>query len=93
MPGGGPSSGISASLTKGIFDERLLDFEVLSVKALLAGFRTCGPWPENMPPSDWWADLGLPATGSTEPAGNSGGELAAVAREFPVRAVGAPRMS
>lgn len=89
MPGGGPSSGISASLITGIFDERLLDFDVLSVKALLAGFRTCGPWPESMPQSDWWADLGLPATGSAEPAGNSGGELAAAAREFPVPAVDA----
>ncbi|MFC8089965.1 sacsin N-terminal ATP-binding-like domain-containing protein [Streptomyces sp. NPDC057301] len=50
----------------------LLDFEVLSVKALMAWLRTHGHWPEGMPLSDRRADLGLSATRSPEPAGNSG---------------------
>ncbi|MFF6843449.1 sacsin N-terminal ATP-binding-like domain-containing protein [Streptomyces tanashiensis] len=50
-------------------DDGLLDFEVLSVKALIAWLRTRGYWPEDMPLSDRRADLGLTATRSSEPTG------------------------
>ncbi|MFE7803823.1 protein NO VEIN domain-containing protein [Streptomyces sp. NPDC057430] len=53
-------------------EDGLLDFEVLSVKALIAWLRTRGHWPEDMPPSDRRAELGLPGTRSSEGAGNIG---------------------
>ncbi|MDQ1012084.1 hypothetical protein QFZ82_006569 [Streptomyces sp. V4I23] len=51
-------------------DHGLLDFEVLSVKALIAWLRTRGYWPEDMPLSDRRADLGLTETRSSEPTGD-----------------------
>ncbi|MDF9814139.1 ATP-binding protein [Streptomyces sp. SPB162] len=54
-------------------DDGLLDFEVLSVKALITQLRTRGHWPEDMPLSDRRTDLGLTATRPSAPAGNNGG--------------------
>ncbi|MFC9760027.1 hypothetical protein [Streptomyces sp. NPDC056921] len=56
-------------------DDGLLDFEVLSVKALIAWLSTRGYWPEDMPLSDRRADLGLTAICSSEPTGD--GKVAA----------------
>ncbi|MFD9510657.1 sacsin N-terminal ATP-binding-like domain-containing protein [Streptomyces mirabilis] len=51
----------------------LLDFDVLSVKALISWLSARGHWPQDMPPSDRRADLGLTGTRSPDPAGSSGG--------------------
>ncbi|QKW04188.1 sacsin N-terminal ATP-binding-like domain-containing protein [Streptomyces sp. NA02536] len=53
-------------------DEGLLDFEVLSTKALITWLSHHGHWPTDMPLSDRRAQLGLPPTRSSAPAGNSG---------------------
>ncbi len=61
-----PAQGVLRELD----DDGLLDFEVLSAKALIAWLRTRGYWPEDMPLSDRRADLGLTATRSSEPTGD-----------------------
>ncbi|TWF89191.1 sacsin N-terminal ATP-binding-like domain-containing protein [Streptomyces capillispiralis] len=53
-------------------DEGLLDFEVLSTKALITWLSHHGHWPTDMPLSDRRAQLGLSPTSSSAPAGNSG---------------------
>ncbi|WP_432103606.1 sacsin N-terminal ATP-binding-like domain-containing protein [Streptomyces sp. bgisy091] len=52
-------------------DQGLLDFEVLSKKALITWLNDHSHWPAGMPLSDRPSQLGLSATTST-PAGNSG---------------------
>lgn len=54
-------------------DDGLLDFEVLSAKALITQLKTRGHWPQDMPLSDRRADLGLAATRSSEPTGKNVG--------------------
>lgn len=52
-------------------DEGLLDFEILSKKALIIWLSDHGHWPEGMPLSDRPAQPGLSST-APAPAGNSG---------------------
>ncbi|MBT2898884.1 sacsin N-terminal ATP-binding-like domain-containing protein [Streptomyces sp. McG3] len=57
-------------------DQGLLDFEVLSKKALITWLNDHSHWPAGMPLSDRPSQLGLSATTST-PAGNSGATASA----------------
>ncbi|WP_158688527.1 sacsin N-terminal ATP-binding-like domain-containing protein [Streptomyces pseudogriseolus] len=63
----------SQDVLRELDDDGLLDFEALSVKALIAWLRARGHWPQDMPLSDRRADLGLAATRPLEPAGSAGG--------------------
>ncbi|MFE6025828.1 sacsin N-terminal ATP-binding-like domain-containing protein [Streptomyces niveus] len=49
-------------MQRGLDDDGLLDFDVLTVKMLITWLSAHGHWPENMPLSDRRVDLGLAAT-------------------------------